>query len=130
MWHRPTHGERLLLITNRTDLQQVLEVYGQRWAIETTFACLKSRGFNLEDTHLTHPQRWHLLLGLLAWTLLWALLVGEHLHQRKPIPRKKHGRPAISLFRRGLDQLTQIIHQAREQPKHVQQYEPILLSCT
>ena len=86
--HRPARGERILLITNRTDLQQVLAIYGQRWAIETTFACLKSRGFNLEDTHLTQPQRLHLLLGLLAWTLLWALLVGEQLHHTKPIPIK------------------------------------------
>ena len=106
---RPVRGERILLITNRTDLQQVLALYGQRWAIETTFACLKSRGFNLEDTHLTHPQRLHLLMGLLAWTLLWALLVGQQLHHTKPIPIKKHGRPAISLFRRGLDPLTPII---------------------
>ncbi len=128
--HRPARGERILLITNRTDLQQVLALYGQRWAIETTFACLKSRGFHLEDTHMTHPQRIQLLLGLLAWTLLWALLVGQQLHQRKPIPIKKHGRRAISLFRRGVDQLTQIIHQARDQPKINRQYEPILLSCT
>ena len=128
--HRPVHGERILLLTNRTDLTQVLAVYGQRWTIETTFACLKSRGFNLEDTHLTHPQRLHLLLGLLAWTLLWALLVGKQLHHTKPIPIKKHGRRAISLFRRGLDQLTQIIHQARDQPKQAKPYEPILLSCT
>ena len=114
--HRPARGERILLLTNRTDLQQVLALYGQRWAIETTFACLKSRGFNLEDTHLTQPQRLHLLLGLLAWTLLWVLLVGQQWHQRKPIPIKKHGRRAISLFRKGLDQLTQSIHQTREQP--------------
>ena len=99
--HRPARGERILLITNRTDLKQVLALYGQRWAIETTFACLKSRGFNLEDTHM-NPQRIHLLLGLLAWTLLWALLMGEN-SIRKPSPLKKHGRPAISLFRRGLD---------------------------
>lgn len=128
--HRPVRGERILLLTNRTDLQQVLALYGQRWTIETTFACLKSRGFNLEDTHMTHPQRIPLLLGLLAWTLLWALLMGEQLQQRKPIPIKKHGRKAISLFRRGLDQLTQIIHQARQQPKFARQYEPFLLSCT
>ena len=128
--HRPARGERILLITNRTDLQQVLDVYGQRWAIETTFACLKSRGFNLEDTHMTHPQRIQLLIGLLAWTLLWALLMGEQLQQSKPIPIKKHGRKAISLFRRGLDQLTQIIIQEPKQPKQNQQYQPSLLSCT
>ena len=118
--HRPTRGE----------LKQVLALYGQRWTIETTFACLKSRGFNLEDTHMPHPQRIQLLIGLLAWTLLWALLMGEQLLQRKPIPLKKHGRKAISLFRRGLDQLTQIIHQPRDQPNIARQYQPMLLSCT
>ena len=127
--HRPLRGARILLITNRTDRTQVLDLYGQRWTIETAFACLKSRGFNLEDTHMTHPQRIQLLLGLLAWTLLWALLMGEQLQQSKPIPIKKHGRKAISLFRRGLDQLTQIIHQGPK-PKQDQQYQPILLSCT
>ena len=90
--HRPGRGERILLITNRTDLKQGLEFYGQRWAIETTFAGLsfpssawgmQSRGFNLEDAHL--PQRLHLLLGLLAWTLLWAL-AGEQLHEKNPSP--------------------------------------------
>ena len=70
-------------------LQQVLAVYGQRWTLETTFAGLKSRGFNLEETHLTHLQRLHRLLGLLAWTLLWALLVGQQWPQIKPIPIKK-----------------------------------------
>ena len=128
--HRPAQGEAILLITNRTDLKQVLKLYGQRWAIETAFGFLKSKGFNLKDTHLTHPQRVHLMLGLLAWTLLWALLVGEHLHHSKPIQCKKHGRRAQSLFRLGLDQLTQIIHQAREQRKQAQRYGPLLLSCT
>ena len=128
--HRPAHGQPILLITNRTDLSRCEPLYGQRWTIETTFACLKSRGFNLQDTHLTHPQRLHLLLGLLAWTLLWTLLVGLQLQQTKPSPIKKHGRKAISLCRRGLDQLTQIIHQAQEQPKYARQYEHMLLSCT
>jgi transposase len=128
--HRPARGEVVLLITNRTDLKQVLAVYGKRWSIETAFGFLKSKGFNVEDTHLTHPPRLHLLMGLLAWTLLWALLVGEHLHHSKPIQRKKHGRRAQSLFRLGLDQLTQIIHQARERPKQASRYGPLLLSCT
>ena len=121
--HRPAHGEPILRITNRT-------LYGPRGTIETTFAGLKSRGFNLQDTHRTHPQRLHLLIGVLAWPLLWTLLVGLQLQQRKPIPQKKHGRKAISLFRRGLDQRTQIIHQEREQPKYARKYEHILLSCT
>ena len=30
---------------------------GNRWAIETLFGILKSRGFNLEDTHLKEMER-------------------------------------------------------------------------
>ena len=37
-----------------------------RWQIETLFGCLKTRGFNFEDTHLTDPERLSKLLGLLA----------------------------------------------------------------
>lgn len=128
--HRPAKGELVILITNRTDLEQILALYGVRWSIETTFTFLKSRGFNLEDTHLIHPERLHLLLGVLAWTLLWVLLIGRHLHQSKPIKIKKHGRRAISLFRLGLDQLTQAIHNAKDRWKEGQLYCQLLLSCT
>ncbi len=127
---RPARGEVVLLITNRTDLKQVLALYGQRWSIETAFGFFKSKGFNLEDTHRTHPPRLHLLRGLLAWTLLWALRVGEQLHQSKPIKRKKHGHRAIRLFRLGLDPLTPLTHQARDPLKQAQRYGPLLLSCT
>ncbi len=128
--HRPPKGELVMLITNRIDLDQVLDLYGKRWSIETAFGFLKSKGFNLEDTHLTHPQRLHLMMGVLAWTLLWALLVGRHLHQIKPIKIKKHGRRAISLFRLGLDQLTQAIYNPGKQKKEGQHYCQLLLSCT
>ena len=128
--HRPAKGELVILITNRTDLEQILALYGVRWSIETTFTFLKSSGFNMEDTHLIHPERLHLLLGVLAWTLLWVLLIGRHLHQSKPIKIKKHGRRAISLFRLGLDQLTQAIHNAKDRWKEGQLYCQLLLSCT
>ena len=74
----------------------MLAIYGQHWALETTFVYLsfpssawgtQSRGFNLEDTPLTHPQRLH-LLELLAWPFLWALLVSEQLHHTKLTPQK------------------------------------------
>ena len=93
---RPARGERILLIRpNRPQTGQ-----WTRWAIETTFACLKSRGFNLEDddpssTHICCWDCWH---GRCYGHCSWA-------SKRKPSPLKKHGRPAISLFRRGLDQL-------------------------
>lgn len=41
-----------------------LEVYRLRWGIELCFACLKGKGFNIEDTHLRHPERLEKIFAL------------------------------------------------------------------
>lgn len=128
--HRPQKGDPVLLITNREDLDEVLELYRKRWSIETAFGFLKSRGFNLEETHLTHPERLHLLMGVLALCLLWGLLLGSEMHEKKPIKIKKHGRRAISIFRRGLDQLIHLINNAQDCLKDFRYCCQLLLSCT
>lgn len=45
-------------------LEKPLTDYKKRWGIETGFRCLKSSGFNLEDTHLREPQRIRTLVQL------------------------------------------------------------------
>ena len=42
------------------------EAYPDCWQVETLFGALKSRAFNLEDTHLTEPRRLTKPLVLLA----------------------------------------------------------------
>ena len=106
---RSAKGELVLLVTNRSDLNHVLDIYPTRWSIETAFGFLKSKGFDLEKTHLTKPKRIQLLLGVLSLCLLWALLVGVQEHLRKPITVKNHGRKTISFVRLGLDQLQDAI---------------------
>ncbi len=101
-------NDYLILITNEAP-ETALEDYAQRWEIETLFGCLKSRGFNFEETHLTKPERISKLLGLLTLALCWCLKVGEWLHTQKSIPIKKHGRRAKSIFRHGLDRLQNIV---------------------
>ncbi len=44
-------GELLIVVTNDAP-EEALAIYAQRWQIETLFAALKTRGFNLEDTHI------------------------------------------------------------------------------
>lgn len=128
--HRPPKGEALLLVTNRTDLEQVVQLYGLRWSIETAFGFLKSKGFHLEETRLTQPARLVLLIGLLAWAMLWCLLIGLQEHMQKNIQKKKHGRRAISLFRLGLDRLQQVICNPQDQHIRARQYARCLLSWT
>lgn len=86
--------------------EEALGLYRRRWEIETLFAALKSRGFDLEATHLSHPERIAKLIGLLALAFVWSHLVGQwrSAHEGPP-PMKKHGYRAKSLFRYGLDYL-------------------------
>jgi hypothetical protein len=77
--------------------------------IETLFGIFKTRGFCLESTHLTDPQRLSKLIGLLSLALCWVVLTGEWLHQGKPLKIKTHGRRAKSLFRYGFDYLRNIL---------------------
>jgi hypothetical protein len=95
-------GELLVVVTN-DDPGFAIKKYALRWEIETLFGCLKSKGFNFEDTHIINYARIKKLFVLLAIAFCWAHLVGEWKHEQKPIKIKKHGRPAISLFRYGMD---------------------------
>ena len=95
----------LVIIATQEHPETALADYKERWQIETLFACLKTRGFCLEATHLTHPERLEKLFAFLAIAVSWAHLIGEWLHEIKPITLKSHGRRANSLVRYGLDYL-------------------------
>jgi hypothetical protein len=62
-----------------------------------------------ESTHFTDPKRLRKLFALLTLALAWSLKTGLELHQLHPIPLKKHGRRARSLFRLGFDHLRRLV---------------------
>jgi hypothetical protein len=104
-----------------------LSDYGRRWEIETLFGCLKSRGFRLEETHVTDPERLEKLIALLALTFCWAVVVGDWLAAHKPLRVKKHGRRWKSLFRHGLDYLRRILCDLESRAKRAQFRRVVLL---
>ena len=55
------------------------------------------------------PARLSKLLALLTIAFGWCYRVGEWRNEQKPVRRLKHGRPAHSLFRYGLDYLNRIL---------------------
>jgi len=59
-----------------------LMTYKKRWSIETLFGNLKSRGFNLEQTHVTDHERLEKMVNILAIAVVWALKVGEWKQKR------------------------------------------------
>ncbi len=94
--------EQLILVSN-IRLSDPFRLYKRRWEIETLFGCLKTRGFCLEDTHITDPDKIERVLFVLTIALCWAYRVGDLKDKSKPIEIKAHGRRARSLFREGLN---------------------------
>ncbi len=86
---RLADGDLLILASSGAPQQEAFAAYARRWDIETLFGALKSRGFNFEDTHLTHPDRLGKLLALLALAFAWTYRTGEALAVQQPIPLKK-----------------------------------------
>ena len=113
-----TDDQFLILAAWGVDPSGATALYRRRWEIETMFGALKSRGFDLEKTHLTDPGKVRRLVGLLALAFCWTHLVGEKraFCQGRP-PTKTHGRPERSLFRYGLDWLQSILTTPEPQPR-------------
>ena len=96
-------GEFLIVVSN-SEAHCAIDIYGQRWEIETIFGCLKSKGFCFEETRLTEYARVKKMVGVLALAFCIAYKTGEWRHKSiKAIPLKKHGRPQYNYFRYGLN---------------------------
>jgi hypothetical protein len=63
---RIRNGELLIVATNLDDGPRSLNLYRRRWDVECLFADAKTRGFNIEDTHITDPAKLGTLLVIIA----------------------------------------------------------------
>jgi Transposase DDE domain len=127
---RLSSGESVVVVAPR-QTETALSDYSRRWEIETLFSCLKSRGFRLEETHVTHPERLKKLMALLAVAFCWAHVIGHWLTLKQPLKIKKHGRKAVSIFRHGFDHLRRILCTLESIAQQVAFRRVIkLLSCT
>lgn len=105
--------DQLLLITNAKADKQLLEKYKKRWSIEVFFQCIKSRGFNLERTHLKDPKRLRKLFAAVCLAFLCCFATGIYKDAKvKKIKLCKHGYKRKSYFRYGLDELRGILRKA------------------
>lgn len=105
---RLADGNFLIVVS---DQERPLSQYSLRWGIECMFGAFKRRGFNLEDTHVTAPDRLSRLMTFLALAYTWAGVCGlwEVEDPEFKWKIKKHGRHGVSVFRLGLDFLQPIM---------------------
>jgi hypothetical protein len=67
------HAEPLYLVRNRSSAEEAIEYYAKRFRIETFFSDQKSRGFNIQKSHLTDPQRLSRLLIAACLAYIWVI---------------------------------------------------------
>lgn len=130
MGMRNCDGE-YVIVASSDETEEILEDYRKRWKIETLFGCLKTRGFCLEETHVTKKERLEKLLALMTIAFVWAYIVGEWVTKITPLKIKKHGRLAKSIFRHGFDHLRCILCNQDSLEKRID-FKRLcsLLSCT
>ena len=104
--------ESVIVISSENTGKVLLE-YKRRWAIETLFQNLKSRGFELEETHLTEAGKIDKLFGVLALAAAWAVKTGELESAENPIEIKNNGRPQKSLFRLGCEIIQEVLFEIK-----------------
>lgn len=103
-----SNGKYRIVITD-SEPELALGRYEKRQSIETMFGCLKTRGFNFEDTHMTKPERIDNLLAVMTITFAWSYRTGDIYEEVEPIKIKSHGCRAKSIFRHGYDYLRRLL---------------------
>lgn len=114
---RGRDSKESVIVISSENTGQILLEYKRRWAIETLFQNLKSRGFELEETHLTEAGKIDKLFGVLALAAAWATKTGELESAENPIEIKKNGRPQKSLFRLGCEIIQEVLFEIKRHSK-------------
>ena len=89
--HESGHPEPWIIAMDQVPNKARVLDYGLRWGIEAMFSDCKTRGFNLEETHILRSDRLSKLILVVAVALHWAVAVG--IQQKK---NYLHSHPNLS----------------------------------
>jgi hypothetical protein len=86
-WWGDDQKEPLFLVTNFLSVSKACDYYAMRFTIETFFSDQKSRGFNIDKSHLSCPLRLRRLLFASCLAYLWVIFfwylgIGDRFVQR------------------------------------------------
>ena len=108
---RTINDELVILISNQIHADP-LELYGRRWHIEIMFNKQKTKGFNLENTHIKNETRLLSLFTIIAICYSYSCLIGNIREELKPIKYKRIKEIPTKMFgtfRYGLDLIQHIL---------------------
>jgi len=117
IWWGKKYKEPIYLVTNMDSGKKACRWYTYRFIIETFFSDQKSRGFNLQKSHLSSPKRVERLLIASCMAYIWMIYLGILAIKKKMLPEiHRRGRCDLSLFQIGLRYLERILNQNLEIP--------------
>ena len=110
-WWGARYKEPIYLVSNMVSVQRACDWYRKRMHIETFFSDQKSRGFQLDKSHLSDPERVHRLMLAACLAYLWVIYLGTVAHEDAwlPVIHRSH-RCDLSLFQVGLRLLDYLLY--------------------
>jgi hypothetical protein len=106
VWWDKAYRTPIFLVSNLTLVGEICHWYRRRMRIETFFSDQKSRGFQIDKSHLNSPDRLFRLLIAACLAYIWMIYLGVHAVQHGYLPLlHRTDRCDLSLFQLGLDLL-------------------------
>lgn len=111
-WWDAAYKQPIYLVSNMELYAEACYWYRRRFRIETFFSDQKSRGFNLQKSHLSDPERLARLLIATCLAYIWIVYLGV-IAQRDQWVRIIHRteRCDLSLFQLGLELLEHFLNE-------------------
>jgi len=115
------HAEPLYLITSLTDAEVAVERYRLRFRIECMFADHKSRGFQIDKSHLAAPERLGRLLIATSLAYLWVHAIAIFALDHDWVQQfHRKDRCDLSLFQIGLRAIRYALREGYRVPVRLQ----------
>lgn len=77
-WWESKYDEPIYLVTNWDDVEAAMKKYRKRVMIETLFSDVKSRGFGIDKSKISAPERLERLLLAVALAYIWMIYLGSY----------------------------------------------------
>jgi transposase len=109
VWVKALEDGDFLYLLGTVNSEFMGQLYSKRWTIEVCFQGLKSRGFDIEKTHLKCLKKIKKLIALVAIAYAICGSMGIYYHQKvQKIKNKKHNYKSNSFVRKGINIIREI----------------------
>lgn len=103
-WVKLLNTGDYLFLFGTVNVQYMGQLYRKRWAIEMVFQAFKTRGFNIENTHLNELHKLKKLIAFVSLAYAFTTSLGIYVHKKiTKLSKKKHGYLAKSFTRKGIE---------------------------